>query len=1026
LLLGAFALTALGSLFGASASVDAISPRVSGTPFLRVWNPDDYGASPGNRAILQHPRSGYIYIANGSGVLEFDGVRWRTLSIPGGRAAQQLAIDPRGRVWFTSDDQIGFLAPDANGELQASSALPRLAAGEPALFPLGACAADTTGFYVVAGERIVLFPVDDGPAVVIRPDAGVIHPQLWMQEGRLHFRSRKGVHQLTPEGVREVPGLRTFAFAAQRDSTGAWLMASRDGLRRWRDGAYVKLGPGPGSHVNPFEGDYALNAAFLPDGRIAFGMTRQGVILVDETGRNLQVIDRSRGLPSNRVESLHVDNEGGLWLAFRNGLARLQLESPYARHGVGQRRIDSVPHALALHGGDLFVGGGESLARRDRAGNFHPIENLQFLVRSIVSHREHLFVTGPELRLVGADDTASRLDVMAFGLVPLTSAPGYFIHGSPDGLALDRFDGSRWETVARCGGISGAVSVLAEFPAGVVWAAHQTSGLWRVDLRGADLVNAGVTLTAPLRNYTPRDGLPQGLTQYNITILPHSDGLWAIAAGELLRFDAAADRFLPETRIAGLPTNGNRGPLLRAIAPATDGSFWLQRVEPSLALLHAVRTGPGAWRVEAPPGPPLARVRANALLVDAPRRTLWIAAPGALLSRDLAWQPARAAPALVPAIRRIESATGSSLWNEHHAPGTPLTLAPEHRAVRITFSAPSFSADFQGKPRLEFRTRLVGLEETFTPWSTEPQRDFTNLPYRNFVFEVQAQDSSGRVSQITALPFALAPPWWLTSPAMAGYTAFSVLFLVGIVRWRTHTLRRRAERLEAVIATRTEELRHSNAELARLHAIERDEKLAARLGEEKARLEVLRYQLNPHFLFNTLTSICAQLPPASQGARATIERLTDFCQLTLGTPPEGENPTLEQEIEMLRAYLDIEQTRWRGLLEVEIDCPPELRAVPIPSLLLLPLVENALKYGLQGAKTLHLRIAAAARDGGLLLEVANSGSWVSPEARGDVPSHGIGLQNLRQRLQRYYPGRHTLVTESADGWVRVRIVLAAR
>lgn len=244
------------------------------------------------------------------------------------------------------------------------------------------------------------------------------------------------------------------------------------------------------------------------------------------------------------------------------------------------------------------------------------------------------------------------------------------------------------------------------------------------------------------------------------------------------------------------------------------------------------------------------------------------------------------------------------------------------------------------------------------------------------------------------------------------------------------TIARQAEELVAQGGA----LRSQNAELARLHQLDLDAQAALRLAEEKARLELLRYQLNPHFLFNTLTSICAQLPPDSTEARATIERLTEFCRLTLSGPKDQQPTILRDELAILRAYLDIEQTRWRDLLTVEIDIPEELGSMRLPPLLLLPLVENALKYG-RGTSSgpVTIRIAAKVETPGpaaasvapetLMLEVANTGRWVPPESRRSVPSLGIGLENLRQRLGRYYPGHHELTTTECDGWVRVRLRL---
>jgi sensor histidine kinase YesM len=231
------------------------------------------------------------------------------------------------------------------------------------------------------------------------------------------------------------------------------------------------------------------------------------------------------------------------------------------------------------------------------------------------------------------------------------------------------------------------------------------------------------------------------------------------------------------------------------------------------------------------------------------------------------------------------------------------------------------------------------------------------------------------------------------------------------------------ERQISEVAT---ELKGQNRELARLHQLELDESAAARLAEAKARLEVLRYQLNPHFLFNALTSISAQLPQDLGQARQTIERLADFCQLTLfrRDSAAGESPTLDQEMKMISAYLDIEQTRWGELLKVTLDVDPESKSDRLPALLLLPLVENALKYGRATSRSgLEIRVMAKHIDGCLVLEIANTGRWLEPAERGSTTSLGIGLENLRQRLNSTYPGTHEFTTKETDGWVTARLRL---
>ena len=121
---------ALAVFFGAAFAslVAAESPRTTGSPFLHAWRSEDYGASPVNWRIEQHPTTGYIYATNNLGVLEFDGAEWRLIALPHGGAARALAIDPTGTIWVGGVGELATLVPAATGELQAIDQTPRVLA----------------------------------------------------------------------------------------------------------------------------------------------------------------------------------------------------------------------------------------------------------------------------------------------------------------------------------------------------------------------------------------------------------------------------------------------------------------------------------------------------------------------------------------------------------------------------------------------------------------------------------------------------------------------------------------------------------------------------------------------------------------------------------------------------------------------------------------------------------------------------------------------------------------------------------
>ncbi len=178
-----------------------------------------------------------------------------------------------------------------------------------------------------------------------------------------------------------------------------------------------------------------------------------------------------------------------------------------------------------------------------------------------------------------------------------------------------------------------------------------------------------------------------------------------------------------------------------------------------------------------------------------------------------------------------------------------------------------------------------------------------------------------------------------------------------------------------------------------------------------ARLAALRYQLNPHFLFNTLNAVSsAVITGRSAEAEAMLERLAEFLRVTLAADPAGLTP-LEDEFATLQAYLEIESVRFRDRLGVEFSCPPELRQALAPSFLLQPLIENAIKHGVsRTTRPVTVRLEAA-RDGDDLVILVEDDAEAAGEA---AHGAGVGLLNVRQRLEVLYGPRGVLQTTARE------------
>ncbi|GAB6146508.1 ATP-binding protein [Desulfocicer niacini] len=214
-----------------------------------------------------------------------------------------------------------------------------------------------------------------------------------------------------------------------------------------------------------------------------------------------------------------------------------------------------------------------------------------------------------------------------------------------------------------------------------------------------------------------------------------------------------------------------------------------------------------------------------------------------------------------------------------------------------------------------------------------------------------------------------------------------------------------------------------NADLKLSLADQRRKKIEARLQAQQTALEMLRFQLNPHFLFNALASIRGALLRHPETARGMVTALSEFCRLSLAYGMESFVP-LERETVLVRHYLEIEKARQGDRMEVETEFDGDTLDHPVPAFLLQPLVENAVKYGrITSPEPLKIRLASRFEKNRLVITAANTGAWVTPGSGNPEQGAGVGLENIRKRLEKMYPGRFGFSHTENCGWVVLEIAL---
>ncbi len=205
---------------------------------------------------------------------------------------------------------------------------------------------------------------------------------------------------------------------------------------------------------------------------------------------------------------------------------------------------------------------------------------------------------------------------------------------------------------------------------------------------------------------------------------------------------------------------------------------------------------------------------------------------------------------------------------------------------------------------------------------------------------------------------------------------------------------------------------------------EKEKALRASALAHEAQLGMLRYQLNPHFLFNSLNSIRSMIAESPEKARTMVTELSDFFRYTLINSDDKE-VKLAQEIEAIQNYLMLQKIRFEDRLQVELDIEEEAAQVRVPCFLIHPLLENAVKFGMKtSAMPLQIQVVAAVQHSSLIIRISNTGKMVHPkDDREETVGTGTGLKNIQKRLALAYPDRYSFQIIEDEGWVHVSMMV---
>ncbi len=784
---------------------------------MRHHTPQGYGSGLQHHAIAKGG-DGLLHVTTNEGVLEFDGVAWRTIPLPKGVTVRALAVDGRGTRWVLQDRGLGYLAPDTLGSLRYRSLTgqlpppPKEAPSLGCLFPLpdAVLLADGRTAYVWRDGQLHALPLPGVLTGVALLGGEVL---LSVERQGTIPSDRYLLYRYAGDRLAPLPlsgpldkGPALLAALPHGHARQLLLVARDGGLWHYREGEMAELE----SEVGRYLLDHRpTSARMLPDSTYALSTLGGGLVLMDREGRMLKALTEKDGLPSDHVHDMEMDGDGTLWLAHSEGVSSMATLLPYTyfdhREGLEGRVNSILRHQGKLHVATnygLYVLEGDPWSRSQR---FHLVGPLDNLCMALLSVDGHLIVSSSRgIHQLSVGSAKRIAPYTGHCLYRSPRDPHRVLVGHPGGVSAIRLEGDRWQDEGELVQLAEGVRSLMEDAEGRLWSVTGSGEVYRIGgVRGVDALG-------PSRV----EGLPKG---QDVSLFSWEGDLWAVVRSgsdlpRTFRFSPGRDRFLEDGAFAGelgtrglpahpLLSQGEGGHLLMEMGQGDGRDLWLSVSKD------------GEW------GDPVTRRVHHELFRDRVGDaalwdgdgTLWLGGGGGLVRYDTARE--LPSPSSFKAlVRRVSTTQDSVISSGHRGPSQgPLVVPYSHNDLRFHFAG--IGPD--GGAPTGYRSMLEGFDRQWSPWTTQAQRDYTNLPEGDHRLTVMGRDAHGRVSEVGAFDLRVLPPWYRTVRAYLAYLLLLLLLTYSVNRIWSRKLRGDKRRLERVVGRKTAELQQQADTLRR-------------------------------------------------------------------------------------------------------------------------------------------------------------------------------------------------------------------
>ncbi|MCB0833736.1 MAG: hypothetical protein KDC45_09755 [Bacteroidetes bacterium] len=811
-----------------------------GYPISHHFRPSEYRSAPDNWCVRQDDR-GLIYVANGSGVLQFDGARWRLIPLANNSVARWLVKGLDGTMYVSGQGEFGFLQPDSVGQLRYVSLLNRTLFPQYDLDDIWEAAVSSEGIYFRTIKY--LFRYKNGQIKVWEAEPPATGFDVLFTVADTVYSRLRDKYLFKVVGDSLVPlaqgdklaGTKINSFVSYKNMV---LIATR------REGLFLY----DYTSIRPFrtEADEFLRKNFiyhverLSDENYAIATIHGGLIILSPEGRIVTKLTAEDVILENRVNHVMEDREHALWLSFNHGLSRVERQSPFVLFNDRMGLRGSV-RSIARFNESVYVLthlGLFRLVQRPTApfAYFEVVHNTDSEYFDVASLDDELIFTSSERMYVMSRNGSLRpVEVQSVRFITRSGTrPGIVFLGKFDGLAVLMRDArSNWQVAALSTNIPEDVYSVIEDKQGDLWMGTYSEGVVRI--RSADMPEFSLDAKPALIQFrVQRFGSKEGLSPGFVEVFSDEGGPIFSTSQGIRRWSESALRF---EVVENVKTRGDQ------LFDQQNRLVIFQESD----IPHLFKDHTRLLRLSG-----LNHESMYTYFSDDLGRQ-WIGGHELLIryTPDDALQTSLALKTVISTVRSKGMQTVYSDLSTHARQASSLDV--DENGVEVEYAIPSFDESSFNR----FQYFLDGLDKTWSAWSTETKKEYAHLPPGEYVFRVRGKNVYDQMADEASIAIHVAGPWFASRWAFVVYAILLGLGIYGLIRLRFVLLNNQTRRLEEEVEKRAQLLKQAQVQLIQT------EKMAA-LGQMVAGIS--------HEINNPLTFVHVNL----QFMKERITSLMDY------------------------------------------------------------------------------------------------------------------------------------------------------